>query len=265
MFLQLWHCGRVSHPSLLPGGMAPVAPSAIKPAGEVMTYEGMRPYETPHALTLDEIPGIIGQYRHAARCALDAGFDGVEIHAANGYLLDQFLRDGSNQRSDAYGGDIVKRARLMLEVTEAVCEVWGADRVGIRLSPLQPFNDMRDSDPQATFSYAVEALNRFGLAYLHVTEMGSDAPGAAGPAFDLRKLRRIWHGVYIINGGYDRARGDAALAAGEADLVAFGVPFLANPDLPARFAQGAALNPADPSTFYGGGEKGYTDYPSLAD
>jgi N-ethylmaleimide reductase len=264
MFLQLWHCGRVSHPSLLPGGMAPVAPSAIKPAGEVMTYEGMRPYETPHALTLEEIPGIIEQYRHASRCALEAGFDGVEIHAANGYLLDQFLRDGSNRRSDAYGGDIAKRARLMLEVTEAVCEVWGADRVGIRLSPLQPFNDMRDSDPEATFSYAVAALNRFGLAYLHVTEMGSNAPGAAGPAFDLGKLRRIWRGTYIINGGYDRTRGDAALAAGEADLVAFGVPFLANPDLPARFARGAALNPADPATFYGGGEKGYTDYPSLA-
>lgn len=264
MFLQLWHCGRVSHPSLLPGGMAPAAPSAIKPAGEVMTYEGMRPYETPHALSLEEISGVIEQYRHASRCALEAGFDGVEIHAANGYLLDQFLRDGSNQRSDAYGGDIANRARLMLEVTEAVCEVWGADRVGIRLSPLQPFNDMRDSDPEATFSHAVDALNRFGLAYLHVTEMGSNAPGAAGPAFDLRKLRRIWRGIYIINGGYDRARGDAALAAGDADLVAFGVPFLANPDLPARFAQGAALNPADPATFYGGGAKGYTDYPSLA-
>jgi N-ethylmaleimide reductase len=264
MFLQLWHCGRVSHPSLLPGGMAPAAPSAIKPAGEVMTYEGMRPYETPHALSLEEISGVIEQYRHASRCALEAGFDGVEIHSANGYLLDQFLRDGSNQRSDAYGGDIANRARLMLEVTEAVCEVWGADRVGIRLSPLQPFNDMRDSDPEATFSHAVDALNRFGLAYLHVTEMGSNAPGAAGPAFDLRKLRRIWRGIYIINGGYDRARGDAALAAGDADLVAFGVPFLANPDLPARFAQGAALNPADPATFYGGGAKGYTDYPSLA-
>mgnify|MGYP001034769642 CR=1 FL=1 len=264
MFLQLWHCGRVSHPSLLPGGMAPAAPSAIKPAGEVMTYEGMRPYETPHALSLEEISGVIEQYRHASRCALEAGFDGVEIHAANGYLLDQFLRDGSNQRSDAYGGDIANRARLMLEVTEAVCEVWGADRVGIRLSPLQPFNDMRDSDPEATFSHAVDALNRFGLAYLHVTEMGSNAPGAAGPAFDLRKLRRIWRGIYIINGGYDRARGDAALAAGDADLVAFGVPFLANPDLPARFAQGAALNPADPATFYGGGARGYTDYPSLA-
>lgn len=264
IFLQLWHCGRVSHPSLLPGGMAPVAPSAIKPAGEVMTCEGMRPYETPHALTLDEIPGIIGEYRHGARCALGAGFDGVEIHAANGYLLDQFLRDGSNQRNDAYGGDIANRARLMLEVTEAVCAVWGASRVGIRLSPLQPFNDMRDSHPEATFGHAVEALNRVGLAYLHVTEMGSNAPGAAGPAFDLGTLRRIWNGTYIINGGYDRARGDAALATGAADLVAFGVPFLANPDLPARFARGAPLNPANPATFYGGGAEGYTDYPSLA-
>ncbi len=264
MFLQLWHCGRVSHPSLLPGGMAPVAPSAIRPAGDAFTYEGLRPFETPHALTLEEIPGIVEDYRHAARCALDAGFDGVEIHAANGYLLDQFLRDGSNQRTDGYGGSIANRARLMLEVTEAVCGVWGADRVGIRLSPLQPFNDMRDSEPETTFSHAVEALNPFGLGYLHVTNMGHAAPGAAGPAFDLGKLRRLWRGTYIINGGYDRARGDASIAAGEADLVAFGVPFLANPDLPERLGRNAPLNVADPATFYGGDTKGYTDYPTLA-
>ena len=264
MFLQLWHCGRVSHPSLLPGGLAPVAPSAIRPAGDAVTYEGPRPFETPRALALDEIAGIVEDYRHAARCALDAGFDGVEIHAANGYLLDQFLRDGSNHRTDAYGGSIANRARLMLEVTEAVCGVWGAERVGIRLSPLQPFNDMRDSEPEATFSHAVEALNPFGLGYLHVTNMGHGAPGAAGPAFDLGKLRGLWRGTYIINGGYDRARGDAAIAAGEADLVAFGVPFIANPDLPERLARNAPLNAADPATFYGGGEKGYTDYPALA-
>ena len=263
IFLQLWHCGRISHPSLLPGGMLPVAPSAIAPKGEVFTPEGMKPFATPHALTLDEIPGVIEQYRSAARHALEAGFDGVEIHGANGYLLDQFLRDGSNQRSDAYGGSFANRARLILEVTEAVCGEWGADRVGIRLSPLQPFNDMRDSEPEAIFAYVVERINQFGLAYLHVTEMGKDSPGAAGPAFDFATLREIWRGVYITNGGYDLARANSALAAGFADMIAFGVPFLANPDLPERYARWAPLNKADPATFYGGGEHGYTDYPFL--
>ncbi|MDD5404324.1 MAG: alkene reductase [Sulfuricella sp.] len=264
IFLQLWHCGRVSHPSLLPDGMLPLAPSAIKPRGEVYTPEGMKPFVTPHALTLGEMPGIIEQYRSAAGNALEAGFDGVEIHGANGYLLDQFLRDGSNRRGDAYGGPVAHRARLMLEVTGAVCEVWGADRVGIRLSPLQPFNDMRDTNPEATFSYAVEQLDRFGLAYLHITEMGKEAPGAAGPAFDLAKLREIWRGVYMTNGGYTLETGNAALAKGDADMISFGVPFLANPDLPERFAQGAPLNKADPATFYGGGEQGYIDYPLLS-
>ena len=263
IFLQLWHCGRVSHSSMLPGGKLPVAPSAIKLAGQTYTHQGMQDYETPRALELSELPGVIGQYRTAAQNALDAGFDGVEIHGANGYLLDQFLRDGSNQRSDAYGGSLANRARLMLEVTGAVCAVWGANRVGIRLSPLQPFNDMRDSNPEATFSYAVELLDRFGLAYLHITEMGSDKPGAAGPAFDLGKLRAIWKGVYMTNGGYDLARASAALSANKADMVSFGVPFLANPDLPVRFAKGAALNTPDQAAFYGGNEKGYTDYPFL--
>ncbi len=264
IFLQLWHVGRISHPSLQPDGATPVAPSAIKPSGQVFTYQGMQDYETPRALALSELPGIIGDYRTAAQNALAAGFDGVEIHGANGYLLDQFLRDGSNQRTDAYGGSLANRARLMLEVTEAVCAVWGANRVGIRLSPLQPFNDMRDSNPDATFGYAVEQLNRFGLAYLHVTEMGMDKPGAAGPAFDLGKLRKIWQGVYMTNSGYDLARASAALGANQADMVSFGVPFLANPDLPARFAKGAALNTPDQATFYGGSEKGYTDYPFMS-
>ncbi len=223
----------------------------------------MQDYETPRALALSELPGIIEDYRTAAQNALSAGFDGVEIHGANGYLLDQFLRDGSNQRTDAYGCSLANRARLMLEVTEAVCAVWGANRLGIRLSPLQPFNDMRDSNPEATFSYAVEQLNRFGLAYLHITEMGMDKPGAAGPAFDLGKLRKIWQGVYMTNSGYDLARASAALSANKADMVSFGVPFLANPDLPARFAKGAALNTPDQAAFYGGSEKGYTDYPFL--
>jgi len=265
IFLQLWYCGRVSHPSLLPGGMLPLAPSAIKPSGQAVTPEGMKPFETPHALALTEIPGIIEQFRSGARNALAAGFDGVETHGANGYLPDQFLRDGSNHRTDAYGGSIANRARLMLEVTEAVCGVWGADRVGIRLSPLQPFNDMRDANPEATFSYAVEALNRFGLAYLHITEMGKESPGDAGPGFDFQKLRKIWQGVYITNGGYDLARGNVALANGDADMIAFGVPFLANPDLPERYARWAPLNKPDPATFYGGAEQGYTDYPFLSE
>ena len=263
IFLQLWHVGRISHPSLQPNGATPVAPSAIKPSGQLFTYQGMQDYETPRALELSELPGVIGQYRTAAQNALAAGFDGVEIHGANGYLIDQFLRDGTNHRTDAYGGSLANRARLMLAVTEAVSAVWGANRVGIRLSPLQPFNDMRDSSPEATFSFAVGQLNRFGLAYLHVTEMGMDNPGAAGPAFDLGKLRAIWKGVYMTNSGYDLARANAALGANKADLVSFGVLFLANPDLPARFAKGATLNTPDQATFYGGNEKGYTDYPFL--
>ena len=264
IFLQLWHCGRVSHSSMLPGEKLPVAPSAIKLSGQTFTYQGMQDYETPHTLELSELPAVIEQYRTAAKNALDAGFDGVEIHGANGYLLDQFLRDGSNKRTDAYGGSPASRTRLMLEVTETVCKVWGGNRVGIRLSPLQPFNDMSDSNPEATFSYAVEQLNRFGLAYLHITEMGMDKPGAAGPAFDLGKLRKIWKGVYMTNSGYNLDRANAALGANKTDMVSFGVPFLANPDLPARFAKGAPLNTPDQATFYGGNEKGYTDYPFLS-
>jgi len=263
IFLQLWHVGRISHPSLQPDGALPVAPSALKPAGQAVTYQGPQDFVTPRALALAELPGIVEQFRSGAANALAAGFDGVEIHGANGYLLDQFLRDGANQRTDAYGGTLENRMRLMLEVTEVVCAVWGAERVGIRLSPLQPFNDMRDSNPQATFSYAVEQLNRFGLAYLHVTEVGKDASGVAGPAFDLDVLRRLWKGAYMTNGGYDLARANAALAADTADMAAFGVLFLANPDLPLRFAKGAPLNPPDPATFYGGDAKGYTDYPFL--
>jgi len=264
IFLQLWHVGRVSHSLFQPGGVLPVSSSAVRIDGEVFTPDGMKPYETPRALELDEIPGIIENYRSAAQNAEDAGFDGVEVHGANGYLLDQFLRDGVNQRTDAYGGSLEYRARLMLEVVEAVCSVWNSDRVGIRLSPLQPANGMSDSNPEATFSYVVEQLNRFNLAYLHVAEMGKEKPGAAGPAFDPRKLRQIWKGTYMVNCGYTRDSGNAALAAGDADMVAFGVPFLANPDLVARFEKNAPLNEADQSTFYGGDAKGYTDYPFLS-
>jgi N-ethylmaleimide reductase len=263
IFCQLWHVGRISHPDLQPDGQLPVAPSAIAPAGEAFTYEGAKPFVTPRALETAELPGIVGAYRVAAKNALAAGFDGVEVHAANGYLLDEFLRDGSNTRSDAYGGSIDNRARLLLEVVDAVCGVWGSGRVGIRLSPVQPFNDMGDSDPRGTFTRVVDRLNPFNLAYLHVTEMGRDAPGAAGPYFDPLELRKVWNGVYLTNFGYDKARANAVLASGQADLVAFGVAFIANPDLPERFRRDAPLNAPDPATFYGGGERGYTDYPFL--
>lgn len=265
IFLQLWHVGRISHPGLQPAGGLPVAPSAIKPAGEAITYDGPQAFVEPRALELNEMPGLINDYLVAAENALDAGFDGVEIHSANGYLLDEFLRDGSNQRNDKYGGSIQNRVRLLLEVTEAVTAVWGGGRVGVRISPLQPFNDMYDSNPEALFSHVVQQLNNFELAYLHVTEMGKESPGAAGPAFDLLKLRKIYRGIYMTNAGYDRERANAALAAGEADLVAFGVLYLANPDLPERFAKNAPLNAPDPDTFYGGNAKGYTDYPAFND
>ncbi len=263
IFLQLWHVGRISHPSLQPDGAVPVAPSAITPEGEAITYEGPQAFVTPRALETDEIPGIIEQFKIGAENALTAGFDGVEIHAANGYLLDQFLRDGSNQRTDHYGGSIENRSRLLLEVTEAVTAVWGGGRVGVRLSPLQPFNDMRDSDPQALFSYVTQRLNEFYLAYLHVTEMGKESPGAAGPAFELQKLRDIFSGVYMTNAGYDLETANAAIASGQADMVAFGVLYLANPDLPERLAAKAPLNTPEPDTFYGGDAVGYTDYPAM--
>lgn len=263
IFMQLWHCGRVSHSSMLPDGMLPLAPSAIKPAGEVYTYDGMKPYETPQAIKTEDIPRIIEQFRHAARCAVAAGFDGVEIHGANGYLLDQFLRDGTNKRDDQYGGSIENRARLLLEVTAAVCEIWDPKRVGVRLSPLQPFNDLYDSNPEATFSYTVQALNEFDLGYLHITEMGAENPGAAGPAFDVHSLRDLWYGMYMTNSQYDQESGNIAITQGKADLISFGQLFIANPDLPQRFAQNAPLNDPDPESYYGGDEKGYIDYPFL--
>lgn len=260
IFLQLWHVGRISHPSLQSNGELPVAPSAIRPAGQAFTATGLQPFVTPRALETDEISGIVVQYRKAAANALAAGFDGVEIHAANGYLIDQFLRDGSNRRTDQYGGSLENRTRLLLEVTEAVAAVWSANRVGVRLSPVSSFNDMSDSHPQQTFEYAAEKLSRFGLAYLHVVEMGADS---AKLAFDFASLRRAFKGVYIANAGYTKERANAVLTRGDVDLVAFGALFLANPDLPQRFARDAPLNAPDQSTFYGGGEKGYTDYPFL--
>lgn len=260
IYLQLWHTGRISHPSLLPEGAVPVAPSAICPSGEVFTYEGMQAFVTPRALEQDEIADIVQQYADAASNAIRAGFDGVEIHAANGYLLDQFLRDGSNRREDEYGGRVENRCRLLQEVTAAVCDAVGAGRVGVRLSPENSFNDMHDSDAQATFNHAAALLRDFRLAYLHVLEgdMMSDER-----RLDYGQIRQAFAGVYMANCKYDLARAQAAIRGGSADLVSFGVPYIANPDLVERFASGAPLNSADPDTFYGGDEHGYTDYPAL--
>lgn len=259
--LQLWHVGRISHPSLQPGNALPVAPSAIKPAGQAFTYEGLQDFVTPRALAIEELPGIVADYARAARNALEAGFDGVEIHAANGYLLDQFLRDGTNHRTDEYGGSIENRTRLLLEVTKAVVEVAGADCVGVRISPLNPFNDISDSDPQALFNHVADSLSPFGLAYLHVVEGGMGGEGV--PPFDFSALRKHFKDGYIANLGYDKAKGDAAIASGHADAVAYGALYIANPDLVERFRQDAPLNTPDQATFYGGDAKGYTDYPTL--
>jgi N-ethylmaleimide reductase len=262
IFIQLWHVGRVSHPDYQ-GGELPVAPSAIAQPGELATYEGMKAFVTPRALETDEIPGIVEQFHLAAKNALAAGFDGVEIHGANGYLLDQFLRDGTNKRTDQYGGSVENRAQFLLEVTAQVAEVWGADRVGVRLSPSGTFNDMSDSDPEKIFVYVAEQLSKLGLAYLHIVDAleGDIRHGANVVKSTL--LREAYKGVLIINGGYDQARGNAAIQSGLADAVAYAQLYLANPDLPERFGAQAELNPADFDTFYVGGEKGYIDYPVM--
>ena len=260
IFVQLWHCGRISHPDYH-GGELPVAPSAIRPEGQAFTYTGLQDFVTPRELALDEIPGIVGQYRHAAAMAMQAGFDGVEIHSANGYLLDQFLRDGSNRRRDAYGGAIENRVRLLLEVTGAVCGEIGADKVGVRISPVNAFNDMHDSDPQALFNHVAGALSELNIAYLHVVEVSMT--GEVDRSVDMQQLRRGFAGAYIANGRYDKARGNAVIASGAADMVAYGIPYLANPDLPERFLRNAPLNEPDQATFYGGDAHGYTDYPAL--
>lgn len=263
MFLQLWHVGRISHPSLQPDGALPVAPSAIAPAGKAMTPDGMKPFVTPRALATDEIADIVEDYRRAARNARTAAFDGVELHGANGYLIDQFLRDGSNRRTDRYGGTALNRARLLIEVIEAVIGEWGAERVGVRLSPSNPFNGMIDSNPAATFATAVDELNRFGLAYLHVVEPAAGDPITDGEAPDIRFFRKLWRGALMGNKGYDLARANAVIEAGWADLISFAALFLANPDLPLRFRRGGPFNPPDRKTFYGGNAAGYTDYPPI--
>jgi N-ethylmaleimide reductase len=259
--IQLWHVGRISHPTLL-NGATPLAPSPVKPAGKAFTFNGLVDYVEPRALDASELPGIVADYVQASKNAIKVGFDGVEIHSANGYLLDQFLRDGSNKRSDIYGGSIENRARFLMEVTKAVVDVTGSDKVGLRLSPVNPFNDMKDSNPQAVFNYVTEQLNQFNLAYLHVVEGGIHGGGVAD-AFDFDAMRKLCKSPYMANLSYDKVRGNAAIASGHADAVAYGVPFIANPDLVERFRQDAPLNEADSKSFYGGTEKGYTDYPTL--
>jgi len=270
IFLQLWHGGRCSHPSLQPHGELPVAPSAIAPGEEkALTATGEEvPFVVPRALLTTEIPGIIAQYRQAAENALKAGADGVEIHGASGYLLDQFLQDNSNQRTDEYGGSIENRARLLMEVTAAVIEVWGSDRVGVRLSPGSTFQDMEDSNPEALFNFVVTQLDRFKLAYLHIVE-----PRIKGSHDDLTEkkvllgvhhFRPLYSGTLITAGGYTCETGEAVIFQGDADLVSYGRLFIANPDLPKRFALNAPLNPYHRPTFTGGDERGYIDYPFIS-
>jgi N-ethylmaleimide reductase len=262
IFIQLWHTGRISHSSLLPGRVLPVAPSSLKAAGQAVTYQGMQDFETPHALTLDELPGIVGDYAQAGQNAKEAGFDGVEIHAANGYLLDQFLRDGTNQRTDQYGGSVANRMRLLIEVVEKLIDVWGACRVGVRISPENSFNDIRDSQPQQTFNAIAKKLSDYPLAYLHVLE-GDMMTGERH--VDYLELRNCFSGLYIANNGYDLESGNRAIELGHADMVAYGKLFIANPDLPERFRNNLPLNEPDRDTFYGGDEKGYTDYPAYTE
>jgi N-ethylmaleimide reductase len=263
--LQLWHVGRISHPDLQPGGALPVAPSAIRPAGQVFTGQGMQDFVTPRALELAEIPALIESYAQAAHNAIDAGFDGVEVHAGNGYLLDQFLRSSTNQRTDAYGGSKENRARLLLEVMDAVCKAIGNDRVGLRLSPVTPFNDISDDHPQDTFDYVVTQLNPLKLAFLDVLQGTGGAPREKWIPFDYDRLRALYTGNLIRNNGYDFATAQEAVSSGGADAIAFGRLLLANPDLVERFRRGAPLNAPDYEKLYSGEEKGYTDYPFLQD
>ena len=263
IFMQIWHVGRMSHPSIQPGRRLPVAPSAIPAQGTLFTTEGRQPHVTPRALETAEITRLVDAFADAARRARDAGFDGVDIHGANGYLIDQFLRDGSNQRTDAYGGSIAGRARFLLEVVEAVTGVWGLDRVGVRLSPLSDYNSMQDRDPFGLFVHVATELHRLGIAYLHAIEPGPGHPLATSAGCRvLEGMRREFAGCLIVDGGRDRSSAESALLGSEADLVALATPFIANPDLVDRLRHGLPLAFADPATFYSGGSRGYTDYPS---
>jgi N-ethylmaleimide reductase len=274
IFLQLWHVGRISHPSLQADGMLPVAPSAVQPSGKAFIEnekgEGeLVPFVRPRALQIEEMPYIVQQYVRGAANALAANFDGVEVHGANGYLIEQFIDSSTNHRTDEYGGSVQNRARLLMQVVEAVSRIWSSDRVGVRLSPLGAFNDISDADPEATHGYIARELDKLDLAYLHVINAATPAveKGQEPDARTLRMLgliREEYRGTLIVAGGFDRDSAQAWLERGRADLIAFGRKFLANPDLPERLRLRVSLNADDPSTYYGGGAKGYTDYPSLA-
>jgi N-ethylmaleimide reductase len=262
IYLQLWHVGRVSHSSFL-NGKLPVAPSAVKIDGKHYTPEGMQPFETPRALEPDEIKEIVKEYVQAAKNAIKAGFDGVEIHGANGYLIDQFIKDGTNKRTDEYGGSIENRSRFLFEVVSAVCNAIGSERTALRLSPSGTFNSMTDSNPREDFTYICKKLNDHDLAYLHIIDaLEADIKHGAN-VVELQVLRNAYNGVLITNGAYDKARGNEAIEHGLADAVAYGTLYIANPDLPKRFETDAPLATADPHTFYTHNEKGYTDYKTI--
>jgi N-ethylmaleimide reductase len=268
VFLQLWHVGRISHRRLQPGGALPVAPSAIQPGGLALASSETDTFETPRALSIDEIPGIVEDFRRGARNSIEAGFDGVEVHGANGYLLEQFLNDGTNTRTDRYGGSIENRARFLLEVVHSVCDEVGKDRVGVRLSPWADVNDCRDSNPRALHSFVIPALSEIGPAYLHLVEPRTggerkwEADHEKAPSI-AKFFRPLFKGPMVAAGGYVLDSAQAAIMAGECDAIAFGRLFIANPDLPRRFQIGSTLNRYDRSTFYGGAEIGYIDYPFL--
>jgi N-ethylmaleimide reductase len=261
----VWHVGRISHTSLLPNNTHPVAPSAIRANAHTHTATGSAQVSEPVALTASRIKETLSDYWNAAKNAKEAGFDGVEIHAANGYLIDQFLRTGTNHRTDEYGGTASNRVRFLTETIEQVLDVWGSKQIGVRISPTVDFNDMEDDNPLETFSVTVTKINQYGLGYLHVVEQAQDSKGIGEADLALSAhLRILWNGLYVVNGGYDGPRGEQAIRTGHADAIAFGRLFLANPDLPARLQRGAALNEPDPTTFYGGGATGYTSYPALS-
>ncbi len=267
IFLQLWHVGRISHPDFHNGEL-PVAPSAVKPAGKAFTSEGFKDFVTPKSLELKEISKIVEQYKIAAQKALEAGFDGVEIHGANGYLIDQFLLDGTNKRTDEYGITFENRTRFAFEIIEAIVEVWGSKRVGIRLSPSGIFNDMFDSNPIGLYTYFIDKLNEYNLAYIHLIEpmMPLDPEIHSHYLEDVTShFRKIYNGTIITNSGYDKESGNRVISEGHADLVSYGKLFISNPDLPKRFELNAELTMADENTFYGGDEEGYTDYAFLED
>ena len=259
IFCQLWHVGRVSHPDFHSGEL-PVAPSAIGFEGQAFTPQGPKDTVTPRAMTLDDIQSTVLDFKNAANSAKQAGFDGVEIHGANGYLPAQFLEDGSNQRTDQYGGSIKNRARFLLEITDAAIEVWGPEKVSVRLSPRNPYSGMSDSQPEETYLYVVGELEKRKLGILHFME-SAQLPNGITPL--IPRVRAMFSGLLLVNTGYDKSSAEAVIDAGHADAVSFGSLFIGNPDLPERFAQNAPLVQPDRATFYGGGAAGYTDYPTL--